>query len=216
MKKGIFLLLLVSSVCVQAQSLKDALYGGKLKNGPGTVIRKGDDLTKIDTTRQVAPGETAKSETTPAALDSSVQTTAVPSDSAAIVSTTNEGGDSTVSTDTAASTEAANTPEVAAPVRNNNTIWKAYMDSVAGVLKTEALPSKKVKRGSYYVLVSYTIGTDGEVTVGDVFLSPENAYLQQQVKDRLALEAPRLDPVLNSAGKPRQVNKKANFTLVKE
>src|SRR5687768_15100049 len=51
MKRGILLLLLAAGFTAQGQSLKDALYGGKLKNQAGTVIRKGDDLsTKIDTT----------------------------------------------------------------------------------------------------------------------------------------------------------------------
>ncbi len=50
MKKGILFLLLISSVFAHAQSLKEALYGGKLKNQPGTVIHKGDDLSsKMDT-----------------------------------------------------------------------------------------------------------------------------------------------------------------------
>ena len=53
MKKWILFLLLVSTVTANAQSLKDALYGGKLKNDSSSVIRKTDDLsTKIDTSRK--------------------------------------------------------------------------------------------------------------------------------------------------------------------
>ena len=56
MKKGFLLLLLISSFFANAQSLKEALYGGKLKNEAGTVIRKGDDLsTKIDTATKATP-----------------------------------------------------------------------------------------------------------------------------------------------------------------
>ncbi len=53
MKKGILFLLLISSMFAEAQTLKETLYRGKLKNQPGTVIRKGDDLsTKMDTVRK--------------------------------------------------------------------------------------------------------------------------------------------------------------------
>jgi hypothetical protein len=68
----------------------------------------------------------------------------------------------------------------------------------------------------YYVTVSYSINTDGKVEVTDVFLSPENGFLHSQIKDRLEIDAPRLEPVLNSAGTPRKVSRKYNFTLVKE
>src|SRR5687768_15965095 len=51
MQKGFLLLLLIAgSFTGQAQSLRDLLYGGKLKSDSNTVVRKTDDLsTKIDT-----------------------------------------------------------------------------------------------------------------------------------------------------------------------
>lgn len=206
------------SVFANAQTLKEALYGGKLKNQSGTVIRKGDDLSsKIDSTTQV---ETAEAENaTIAAVDSAANSVPVQADSVAVSPTTT---DNTGSTDAASSTteatppEAASAPESAAAPKSNNAIWKIYTDSVASGLKAEALSSKKVKRGSYYVMVSYTIETDGQVTVGDVFVSPENDYLQQQIKDRFSVDTPRLSPVLNSSGTPRKVTRKSSFTLTKE
>ncbi|RYZ60793.1 MAG: hypothetical protein EOO14_06770, partial [Chitinophagaceae bacterium] len=55
MKKGFFLLFLISSLfAADAQSLKEALYGGKLKNQPGTVVRKGDDLAKLEAEKKEA------------------------------------------------------------------------------------------------------------------------------------------------------------------
>ena len=104
----------------------------------------------------------------------------------------------------------------AAASKNNNTIWKAYMDSVASTVKTEVLSSKKIKRGDYAVLVTYTIGTDGQTTISDVALTPENTYLQQQIKTRLDTHTPRLSPVLNSAGTPRKAIKKHSFTVTKD
>lgn len=207
MKKGILLLLLFASCFVNAQSLKDALYGGKLKNEPGTVIRKGDDLsTKIDTVRKATTEETANAKVSSVPVDSLVKTVAVLPDSTIVA----------IAVDSAAVTQTAGTTNAATTAKDNNAVWKEFMDAMIATLKTEALPSKKIKNGSYYVLVSYAIGTDGQVTFNDVFVSPENDFLQQQVKQRLDLETPRLTPVLSSTGAPRKVNKKYNFTLVKE
>jgi hypothetical protein len=195
MKKGILLMLLISSVVVNAQSLKDALYGGKLKTDTGTVIRKGDDLSsKIDTSRK-KPVEPEKIKVVTTAGDSSVKALATQSDSTKI--------------------PGADKNDNVVVLKDNNKIWKEYMDSVVGALKTEVLPSKKIKNDTYYVLVEYEIGIDGEVTINNVWPSPENTFLQQQVKERLTLSAPRLNPVLSGNGKPRKAIKKYNFTLVK-
>jgi hypothetical protein len=226
MKKGILLLLLGCSVFANAQTLKEALFSGKLKNQSGTVIRKGDDLSaQIDTTTKVETTEAVTTTATVPAAESATNSQPVQTDSAALAVTDNAAGTETASNTTAAATtpeatiapEAAIVPATAAAApKSNNAIWKTYMDSVAGALKEEALSSKKVKRGSYYVMVSYTIETDGQVTVGDVFVSPENDYLQQQVKDRMSIDTPHLAPVLNSVGAPRKVTRKANFTITKE
>lgn len=208
MKKGIVLLLVISSVCTEAQTLKDALFSGKLKTDSGTVIRKGDDLSsKIDTTRTTPQNEMANTVAAPLEVDSSTQSIATQTDTATLTTSGTTNG-------AINSTKTATSP-TAAPA-NNNTVWKTYMDSVANTIKTEALSSKKVKRGDYAVMVTYAIGTDGQTTVTDVFLSPENSYLQQQIKTRLEVDTPRLNPVLNSAGTPRRAIKKYSFTLSKE
>ena len=216
MKKVLFILLLSSSFFAQGQSLKEALYSGKLKNEPGKVIRKGDDLsTQIDTTRTNVNTNAETTMSTDATTDSSTidETTTIEN---AAISTPDASGNSTDSATSAVSETTPEPTEKATAPKDNNAIWKDYMNMLAGNLKTDALPSKKVKRGSYYVLVSYSIDTTGLVTISDVFVSPENAYLQQQIKDRISLEAPTLAPVLNSSGTPRKVNKKSNFTLIKE
>lgn len=214
MKKSLLVLLLVSSVFVQAQSLKEALYGGKLKNTSGTVIRKGDDLTsKTDTTQRTAAIEdSGKAAVEPPVANTSPQGSVKSADSAA-VSTTDQKDN--MATDATAPKASGASAATAVP-KSNTVLLKAYMDSVVSSLKTEALSSKKIKRGDYYVLVSYTIDTTGQVSFGDVFLSPENSLLQQQIKDRLAADGPHLSPVLSGSGAPRKVNKKYNFTLSKE
>lgn len=195
MKKGILFLLLVSTLTSNAQSLKDALYGGKLKTDSGTVIKKGDDLSsKIDTSKK-KPVEPEKTKITAVAMDSSITKMTVQTDSAAIV--VKKLDNNTVSKD-------------------NNKIWKEFMDTVISTLKQEVMTSKKIKKGDYYVMVDYEIGLDGQVTVTNVFPSPENKYIQEQVKERLSIDTPRLNPVLSGNGKPRKVVKRTNFTITKD
>jgi hypothetical protein len=230
MRYTFLLLFLTTGFFARSQSLKDALFSGKLKNQPGTVIRKGDDLaSKMDTAYKVPAADTAKAGTL-----SPVVTTETASglpaaqtnrDTVSVVAPENnsqnqpnapEQGatDATETSDAAASAEVPK--ETPVKPKDNNAIWKEYAKTLTETLKTEVLPSKKVKKGDYYILVSYAIETDGKVTVTDVFVDPGNEFLQQQIKERLSLEAPQLSPVLNSAGTPRKVNKKYNFTLTKE
>ena len=192
--------LIVSYTLAGAQSLKDLLYSGKLKNDSGTVVRKGDDLsTKIDTVKK-KPAEPEK-----------VKTVTVVRDSAT---------GSVIRTDTvlaAAEETAAVLPAenaVAAP-KDNNKLWKEYIDSLATTLKAEVMPNKKIKSGTYYVFVEYEIGIDGQVSINNVSPSPENAFLASQVKERLTLSAPVMTPVLYN-GKPRKSVKKYTFTIEKQ
>ncbi|MBB1282941.1 hypothetical protein HRH25_01050 [Flavisolibacter sp. BT320] len=242
MKKGILLLLLISSLFADAQSLKDALYGGKLKNQPGTVVRKGDDLAKLEAEKRESEQkiiDSLRADSVTKALavlaadsarladSGTVVTTALPTDSAmsAGLADNKPVASSSVSQNsaTAAPSETAEEPnegeapaEKAVDPKDNNALLKAYMEGIITTLKSEVLSSKKVKDGSYYVLVSYAIETDGQLNITDVFVSPENDFMQKQIKERLALETPKLNPVLSSSGKARKVNKKYNFTLVKE
>lgn len=229
MKNIFLLLLLTSSFFANAQSLKDALFSGKLKNQPGTVIRKGDDLaSKMDTAYKVPAADTAKAGAIAANTEPAVTTPATQTDPGATVSTTiNNTQDNqanapaqsnqNVAAETTDSTTTAEAPKVTeTKPKSNNAIWKEYTKTLTETLKTEVLSSKKVKKGDYYILVSYAIETDGKVTITDVFVDPGNDFLQQQIKDRLSLEAPQLNPDLNSAGVPRKVNKKFNFSLTKE
>lgn len=202
MKKAILFLLVISSITfnVNGQKLKDLLYGGKLKNDSGTVIRKTDDLsTKIDTAtkKPVEPEKITPPAATTSVGDSSANKTIPPTDATAV-------------------TPAADKQENNTVPKDNNKIWKEYMDSVVNNLKAEVLPNKKIKNGAYYVMLEYEIGPDGQVTINSVVTSPESSFLQQQVKDRLTLTAPQMNPpAASTTGKPRNAVKKYNFTITK-
>jgi hypothetical protein len=195
MKKGIWFLLLMSTITTNGQSLKDALYGGKLKSDTGSVIRKTDDLSqKIDTSSKKTI-DSLKIKITAATRDSITKGLIVLSDSS--LSKTNDVVD------------------VKVELKDNNVILKEYMDSIISTFKTEVLPDKKIKNGNYFILVDYEIGIDGQLSVNKITPTPENSFLRDQIKERFDLTSPRMNPVLSN-GKPRKVVRKFNFTLLKQ
>lgn len=209
MKKMILFFLIAGTVSATgAQSLKDALYSGKLKMDSNSVIRKGDDLSaRLDTSTKKA-----------AAPEKPKQITAATDSATARVAAT--GGDSAVAAapeavDSATTAEPVVT-ETAVPVKSNTRLLKEYTDSLAGVLKTEVLSSKKIKKETYYLIVEYEIDTNGQTTVTNVISTPENSLLQEQVKERMLLAPPQLAPALDSNKQPRKVKRKYSFTVTKE
>jgi hypothetical protein len=197
MKATILLAILVCAISAQGQSLKDMLYSGKLKTDSGTVIRKGEDLSsKIDTTAKKPAAEQPKS-------------IAVTKDSASGISAGDAAANTTITV-----ADNPSTPAAVAP-KDNNTIWKEFIDTLTGSLRTEVLTSKKIKNGTYSVYIECEIGTDGQVSVNTVSSAPANSFLEQQIKDRITLTAPQMNPQLNANGQPRKVIKKQMLTLSK-
>ena len=193
MKKGILFLLIVTTVTANAQSLKDALYGGKLKTDTGSVLRKGDDLSsKIDSNRK-KPVEPEKNKSVALTMDSIKKWTTQPDSTTAVVPVGNN-----------------------AVTKDNNKLWKEFVDVVISTLKAEVLTSKKINKGDYFITVDYTIAPDGQVSITNLLMVPENKFLQEQVKERLSIDIPRLNPVLAGNGQPRKVVKRYNFTLTKD
>lgn len=197
MKQRIFLLLAFMTTSVAAlhsQSLKDLLYSGKLKSDTGSVVRKSDDLSsKIDTsTRKPVPAPPI------------VKTVIVPS----------ANGDSVVTLQTTEAGVVIDSAVVAAP-RDNDEVWKEYTETLISELKTEVLPNKKVKTGTYSVLIVYEIDLDGSININTVSASPSADFLEQQIRNRMSLTAPTLTPLLNQYGKPRKAIKRQTITLSK-
>lgn len=200
MKKGILFLLIACAATVgaEAQSLKDLLYSGKLKKDTSSVIRKTDDLqSKIDTAqKKQAEPEKPKPAATP------------------VTGQAQQGGSSPVTTpDSVASSEPAATSATAS--KSNTRILKEYSDALVAALKTDVLSSKKVKKGTYYFTVNYEIDVNGAVSITNVTVSPENAFLLEQVQQRLTSEPPQLQPVLDN-NQPRKVKRRYNFTVTKD
>lgn len=201
MKKLIlFAIVLTGAASLNAQSLKEALFGGKLKLDSGSVIRSNEDFSKkIDSVRRV-PVEQPKPQTTEANIigyDSVGNALVMGKDSVAVTRNVAAG------------------QENAEVSKDNNKVWKDYMDELITTVRTEVLPNKKVKNGTYSVLIEYEINVDGDVTVANISASPESSYLEEQIKQRMTLTAPKLNPLLGTNGKPRKALKKQTITLAK-
>jgi hypothetical protein len=193
MKAVILLAVLFASISANSQTkLKDLLYGGKLKLDSGNVIRKDDDLsTKIDTSTR-KPVEQPRVPVVDAATPD-LSASGMP-----IIPDT-----STVAKD-----------PTAAP-KTNNKSWKEFIDEMIISIRTDVLPNKKIKEGTYAVLLEYTIDVDGQVMATNVSSDPDNSFLEQQIKERITLSAPKMEPLLGTNGKPRKAQKRQTITITK-
>jgi hypothetical protein len=186
MKSIILFALLLAGASIHAQTLKEALYGGKLKNDTGSTVRKTDDIkSKIDSTRKLP--------------EPVVEKPIVTRTDSLKIAIANE----TVTTQS---------KEIA---RDNNTVWKEFIEKISTDIRTEVLTSKKIKSGTYSILLEYEIGVDGEITVSNVSADPSSSYLEDQIKQRIIQEAPKLTPSLLANGKPRKVIKKQLLSFSK-
>jgi hypothetical protein len=228
MKKMILVILVVGSASVmhaqEKQSLKNLLFSGKLKKDSTGVIRSTDDLsTKIETG--------TKKDTQSVAVATNVAANAQQDNNSVIPSTTQQvnnpaaktavipgvvanGADTaTNKPDTAAAVAvAATTP----PPKSNTRLLKEYTDSVVRTLQDEALKSKQIKKNTYYLMLDYEIDTDGQVTFTNVTSTPENSFLQAQVKQILDSTPLRLNPVTDSNNQAKKVKRKQQISVTKE
>jgi hypothetical protein len=213
MKNLILTALLFGSFALQAQekqSLKDLLYSGKLKKDSTGVIRSTDDLSKkIDTS--------SKKEVQP--VKTNVPGNILPDKNAVAAKADSNGnmlptGADVVATKVDSASVATVAPTV--PAKSNTRLLKEYTDSLVRTLTDEALKSKQIKKGTYFLMADYEIETDGQVTFTNVTSTPENAFLQAQVKQIMDSTPLRLNPVTDSNNQPKKVKRKQQFTVTKE
>jgi hypothetical protein len=193
-----------------SQSLKEALYSGKLKADTGAVLRKGDSTKIKENMAQKVTEDSVKKEAIAVAKENAI---AEGKDTSAITATVDPlSGAVTIIEDTVAKEAAA--AAKAAP-KDNNEIWKLYMDEMTTSIKAEALQSNKVKKGNYFVLIDYKVNPDGQVSITNVTVDPENSFLQQNIRDRFTLNPAKLFPIVDNNGRARTVNRKQTLNLVK-
>jgi hypothetical protein len=225
MKKTILIIFVIGGAfAVQAQekqSLKNLLFSGKLKKDSTGVIRSTDDLsTKIETgskkdtqsiaaaTNVTANAQQDNNGVIPNTSQTAAATTAV------IPGVVANGGDT--ATNKADTTAAVAIPATTPPPKSNTKLLKEYTDSVVRALQDEALKSKQIKKNTYYLMLDYEIDTDGQVTFTNVASTPENSFLQAQVKQILDSTPLRLNPVTDSNNQARKVKRKQQISVTKE
>jgi hypothetical protein len=217
MKKGILFLLLAGSFTAKSQTLKELLYSGKLKMDSNSVIRKTDDYkSKIDTSqkKEAEPMKTKVAVISADSLAKPVNPKPQPVATGVPVAGIPVTGEAVK--DSAVALVVEPTPAKAVAPRTTNKIWKDYTDSLTSVLKTEVLSTKKIKKGSYYVMVDYEIGTDGMVNIINVTATPENALLQEQVKERMLSAPLQVNPYIDSTNNPKKVKRRYSFVVTKD
>lgn len=214
MHKIVLLLLLIGGAATaQAQSLKDMLYGGKLRSDSNTVVRKTDDLKAKMDTGQKKPVVVAEKATAAAPTDSA-KGAAVPNNAVAAATVPNvNGADSAQVTD---STEAPVDAAPAVPAKSNTKLWKEYTDALVATLTPELQNAKKVKNGTYHVLVAYEIDTDGKVTANNVGITPANEMLHALIRQYVDSTPLQMSATNDSAGQPRKVRRSGSFTITKD
>jgi hypothetical protein len=193
------------------QSLKDLLYGGKLKKDSTGVIRSTDDLSKkIDTNTKI---DSQPVTTNLQAANPQQNTHAVVSKTDANANVTTTGVDTvTAKADT---TSTVSVP-ITAPAKTNTKLWKEYTDSLVKTLQDEVLKSKQIKKNTYYLMVDYEIETNGQVTVTNITSTPENSFLQAQVRQIMDSTPLRLNPISVSSNQAKKVKRKQQFTITKD
>jgi hypothetical protein len=206
-----------------SQSLKEALYGGKLKADTGAVIRK-DDTLKIkesmahkiteDSVKKAQKISEDSMKIVQKAADDSIRREQFEIEKQKAIAAGQDTAAIVAAALAAEKTAEAAATETSVPKANNKT-WKTVIDELSATVKSEVLTSNKVKNGTYSVLIDYEIKTDGQVNIVNVASDPKNSFLEQQIKDRLTFSAPQLSPVMGTNGKPRNAAKKQMLTFVK-
>ncbi len=202
-KKILFITFLFVSATASAQSLKDALYSGRLKTDSGSVIKKGDSL-QVRTNEEVKAHQDSIKV---AAIVAKTVEDSLKKAGVAVNTVTGEVVEGIVdSTGTTVPTEKL----------DNTAAWKKFIDEYTAVVKKEVDASNRVRKGAYSVLIEYEIGEDGSIVTNKIAAEPKNTFIEEQVKQRMMYNAPQLDPIRNANGTPRKVSRKQMLTIIKE
>jgi len=203
MKAIVLFSVFLLAISAKSQSLVEALYGGKLKADTGIVLRKGDSLKIRENMAQKIIADSIKKVTIVVEKQNVI---AGGMDTTSMIN---------INTDTSATLSAATVSAEKTIPKDNNKIWKTFIDSITIAIKSEVITSNKLKKGAYSVLIEYEIKPDGQININSVTSDPQNSFLEGQIKVRLTLDAPQLNPVMGTNGKPRTVVKKQLLSYVK-
>lgn len=136
-----------------AQSLKDSLFGGKLKADTGkTFVSKDTSKYVVLKNENVssAPGEKKKGDITKVEINK-------PDES--MPDSLNK------------------------LYYSKQRLWKRFIETNTQIISQQADDSRKVKKGEYSIEIEYEIGLNGRITTSGITCSPHNEFLREQVTE---------------------------------
>lgn len=189
MKTLLLIIVLLSTTSVMAQSLKDSLYSGKLKN----------PLKQAEVAKDSAKLEVAKNDTgSKNNVISSVST-----------STENKTGTDVQRPDDTM-------PDSLNKLYNaKQKAWQRFIYQQTMIIAQMADESRKVKKGEYFIEFDYEIGLNGRVKVSNITCYPKNEFMMETVTDIMS-RPPVLAPPIYGDGKPRIATAKQQMTILKK
>lgn len=198
MKVSFSLILLFFVSTAMSQSLRDSLYGGKLK------VDTGAKHVSKDTGKYVAPKEIIL----PTAGEKKT------------VEMKPVDGSRPATNNANAAVEVAKPDENMPDSLNKlfyskQRLWKRFIESNTTIITQQANDTRKVKKGEYQIEIEYEIGLNGRITTTGVTCAPQNEYLVEQFTE-LMKRAPVLSPPIYSDGKPRKMTAKQPVTVTKK
>ncbi len=187
MKLSFLFPLLFLASAVFSQSLRDSLYGGKLKADTGrTVVSKDTSKYVVRTNAAIRTNETISSQ--PGEKKKAEE----------------------VYKPDASMPDSLNKLFYA-----KQKLFKRFIETNTQIVSQQADDTRKVKKGEYLVEIEYEIGLNGKVATTGITCTPHNDFLIEQVTAFMS-HPPILSPPVYSDGKPKKLVAKQPITIVKK
>lgn len=188
MKISFLIIVVLFASSVMAQSLKDSLFGGKIKADTGrTFVSK-------DTSKYV-PVVPMKNETI----------SSQPGEKKKVGNSNIE-----MNKPDASMPDSLNKLYYAKQKQ-----WKRFIETNTQLISQQANDSRKVKKGEYAIEIEYEVGLNGRVTTKGITCNPPNEFLTEQVTEFMK-RPPVLSPPIYADGKPRPLTATQPITIVKK
>ena len=181
----LFIALAFTSSLVAQKTLKDSLFGGKLRSDTGRTIVSTDTSKYVQLKNENISSQSGDKKKTDAAA-------------AAVLKPDESMPDS-----------------LNKLYYSKQKLWKRFIESNTQIVTQAADDTRKVKKGVYTVEIEYTIGVNGRITTNNITCSPTNEFLLEQVTEfmkRAPVLAPPIysdgQPRALSATQPITITKK--------
>jgi hypothetical protein len=94
-------------------------------------------------------------------------------------------------------------------------LWKKFIENNTQIISQQANDTRKVKKGEYSIEIEYEIGLNGRITTKGITCTPPNEFLTEQVTE-LMKRTPVLSAPIYNDGKPRAISATQPITIIKK